>query len=385
MPVNERKSGVFKALNRRLLGYDFRMTEQGKIDLRKHSYEIKARHTTWHQSVTFESSREVHIVQDGVLNKQDYSLLFENEDQKHHIPVEVVDQLNIYGDVCVSPAALRTLDERGIRLSYFDKFGNLSGVYTPMEHGKSAQAFLKQCELYGNAPRRLEVARSMEDAAVGNMRAVVQYYLRRADSDELRETNRMLDDFKKQLANADTVEALMLIEARARRAYYSSFDCLVEGTGFAFGSRTKRPPRNELNAMISFGNTVLYNKVLQQIWKTPLDPKIGVVHATNRRAFSLNLDFADLFKPIVVDRAILSLVRRREVKPDLHFRHEEDGAVLLNADGKRLLIAALERRLGVTTKRHGGEKSCARLIADEVGAFRRMVLDGEKYKPYKHY
>ena len=383
--INTRKSGVFKAIDRRMLGYDFRKTQSGKIDLRKHSYQPRAKNRTWHQSVTFEDGREIHIVQDGVLNKQDYSLLFENDEEKHHIPVEVVEQLNIYGDVCVSPAAIRTLDAHNIKLSYFDKYGNLSGVYTPAEHDRVAKTFLKQCELYGDAHRRLELARAMEDASLSNMCAVLHYYLHRKDSDELREAARVIAEARRSLLDAESVEALMLIEAHARKAYYSSFDYLVEGTGFRFGSRSKRPPKNEMNALISFGNTVLYNKILQRIWKTSLDPKIGVVHATNRRAHSLNLDFADLFKPVVVDRTILSLVRRREIKTDVHFQHEADGGVLLNAEGKRLFIAALERKLGSSTKRRGGEKTYSRLISDEIDAFRRMVLNGDRYKPYKHY
>lgn len=385
LPVNERKSGVFKAIGHRLLGYDFTKTQEGRIDLRKHSYRPKARNANWHKSVAFESGREFHIVQDGVLNKQDYSLLFENADEKHHIPIEVVDQLNIYGDVCVAPAALRTLDQRGIKLSYFDEYGNLSGVYTPVEHGRTARAFLAQCDLYNDSNRRLELARSMELAGIANMKAVIKYYLGRCNSETLREANGILADIQAKLPEEKSVEGLMLQEARARRAYYSSFDCLVDGTGFVFGSRTKQPPRNEMNALISFGNTLLYNKILQLIWKTPLDPKIGIVHATNRRAYSLNLDFADLFKPIVVDRVILSLVRRREIKPDIHFRRGQNGAVLLNAAGKRLLISSFERKLRSTTKRRGGERSYMRLMVDEVAGFQRMVMNGEKYKPYKHY
>lgn len=76
--------------------------------------------------------------------------------------------------------------------------------------------------------------------------------------------------------------------------YYQAMNVILHGTGFHFERRSKRLPLDALNAMISFGNTLLYNAVLKAIWKTTLDSHIGIVHATTERDYSLNLDFADL-------------------------------------------------------------------------------------------
>lgn len=89
----------------------------------------------------------------------------------------------------------------------------------------------------------------------------------------------------------------MAVEGNAREIYYSAFDIIVDNEDFAFAKRTRRPPQNRLNALISFGNSLLYVTVLGEIYRTHLDPRIGFLHATNFRRFSLNLDVAEIFKP----------------------------------------------------------------------------------------
>lgn len=96
------------------------------------------------------------------------------------------------------------------------------------------------------------------------------------------------------MEQAGCVQRLMILETEARQMYYQAMNVILHGTGFRFERRSKRPPLDALNSMISFGNTLLYNAVLKAIWKTALDPRIGIVHATTERDYSLNLDFADL-------------------------------------------------------------------------------------------
>lgn len=91
---------------------------------------------------------------------------------------------------------------------------------------------------------------------------------------------------------------MMMLEAQARQKYYGCFNSILEGKQFYFDKRTRRPPQDPLNAMISFGNTLLYQRIANEINRTSLDIRIGIVHAAGNRPESLNLDLADLFKPI---------------------------------------------------------------------------------------
>lgn len=382
LSINERKSGIYNATDRRVLGYNFTILPNG-VDVRRHRYQPTTQHHTWHASVAHKDNGVYHIVQDGIINKKDYSLLFENEDERHHIPIEVTDQINIYGNVSVSPSALRTLCNQRIRISYFDDFGRLMGTFTPTSHSKAAHVFLRQCQHYADTQARLTTARRFEIASIHNMRANIRYYKKKGFA--LDDCVATLTKSIAEVKECADIESLMLIEARARRDYYAGFSAIVAGAGFGFTQRTKRPPKDACNALISFGNTVLYNAVLQMIWKTSLDPKIGVVHATNRRDFSLNLGFADIFKPIIVDRAIFSLINRHEIKTQHHFRYLDDGAVLLNDNGKRILLESLDAKLDSSFQRETRRLTYRQLIAEELAAFQRMIVDGEQYRPYKYH
>ena len=130
----------------------------------------------WHPSVLENVNREYHILQDGILGKKDYALLFENEEQKHYIPVEAVNQLNLYGEVTLSPNVLNTVSEHNIRLGIFDKYANLIGYYVPRGYQKDSEVVLKQCYLYLDEEKRLSIARKLEIAGIHNIRANLGYY-----------------------------------------------------------------------------------------------------------------------------------------------------------------------------------------------------------------
>ena len=388
LALNKKKSGVYRAVDRRILGYDLVEGPCASVEVRRHTYRPVHVQSRWSSSIVRKSHGAYHIVKDGVINRKDYSLLFENDDEKHHIPVGVTDQLNIYGNVTVSPAALATITRENIRIAYLDEYGVLMGTYVPEAHGKAADVFLKQCAIYNDAAKRLDVARRLEIASIHNMRENLRYYVRRG-REALVDHVSYLSSCVTGANEARDVDGLMLVEARARKKYYEGFSMVVEAAGFSFARRSKRPPKDPCNALISFGNTVMYNEVLQIIWKTSLDPKIGVVHATNRRNYSLNLDFADLFKPVVVDRTIFALINRHQIKAETHFRTVKAGGVLLNTEGKRLFLDALEQKLDSRVAGKGSAKgrrlTYRQLIVNEVEAFQRLVRDGEVYKPYKYY
>lgn len=243
--------------------------------------------------------------------------------------------------------------------------------------------FLKQAVFY-ESPRRLEVAKSMEIAAIHNIRAVLKKYKQNHDS-ELDDVIACLSGIMESMEIAGNIRQLMVYEAVARQSYYQAFNVILKDSEFRFVKRSKRPPRDELNAMISFGNTLLYNTVLQAIWKTTLDPRIGIVHATTDRNYSLNLDFADLFKPLIVDRVIFSVINLGQIKKDEHFSKDASGAVYLNKEGKRIFVSCFEEKLSARINVQGQSYTYRQLIMRDIRAFQRYIRDGEKYKPYKYW
>ncbi len=176
----------------------------------------------------------------------------------------------------------------------------------------------------------------------------------------------------------------MLVEARARELYYQMFNEITEDEAFRFTTRTKRPPKDVLNAMISFGNVYMYNRVATEINKTSLDIKVGFVHSTNTRNQSLNLDIADIFKPLIVDRAIFSLINLRMINVEEHFEKQENGGIYLNEAGKRLFINTLDEKIYEKQTVDNFPLSYETRIRKEVQKIYRFVMYDEKYKPYKY-
>ena len=121
---------------------------------------------------------------------------------------------------------------------------------------------IKQMQIYQDTKERLAIARKLEIASIANLRANLRYYGRRKESQILTQAVEQMSDYVKKLNEAQDVNGLMLIEAQARQKYYQCFNEILDSQEFVFTKRTRRPPKDSLNSMISFGNTMLYQTIL---------------------------------------------------------------------------------------------------------------------------
>lgn len=176
---------------------------------------------------------------------------------------------------------------------------------------------------------------------------------------------------------------MMLVEAKAREIYYASFNVIINHPDFIYSKRSKQPPKDPLNALISFGNTLLYNRILQMLWKSTLDPKVGVIHSSQTRAYSLHLDFADLFKPIIVDRVIFSLINKKQIRME-HFEKYGGDGVYLTDQGKKIFIKAFEAKMNQKQVKEDIELSYQQLIQNEIHHYQDFIQYDKAYKPYKY-
>lgn len=382
LTVNKEKSGVFDVSTRSILGYDI-IIRNNKVDVRKHIYRSTNQYSNWHNSNLEFINGRYHITSDGIINRQDFGLLFENEKKKHFIPVEVSDQLNIYGNVTLASNVLQTLSNREIKVSFFNKYGQLIGTFLPEKTKKSAEIILTQSKNYIDEAVRTDTARRMEIAGLHNIRANLRYYEKRHKGG-FKDRIDAISGYISEINRAPTVNDMMLIEAKAKQLYYASFNDILGNEEFQFVQRTKRPPKDALNACISFGNTLLYNTFVNIIWKKGLDPRFGVVHASNRRSQSLNLDFADIFKPIIVDRIIFTMVNKKMLTALMDFETSNNG-IYLSKEGKNVFLQMYEEKLKSKITVKGKEISYYQLLESEVQVYKKFLLSEEQYKPYKYY
>lgn len=330
--------------------------------------------------------KTIYIFQNGKLKRKDNSLYFVNDEgERKFIPVEDTNDIYVFGEVNVNKRFLEFASKKEICIHYFNNYGYYIGTFYPREHLNAGQVILKQAEYYLNYEERLKLARLFIKGSIGQMIQVLKYYKGRlpAESEQISEVMGELQLGKNSLVAVNKIEELMAVEGHARERYYKMFDFIVKNPDFPFEKRTKRPPRNRLNALISFGNSICYTTILSEIYKTYLDPRIGFLHATNFRRFSLNLDVAEIFKPIMVDRLIFRLLNKRIITKK-HFEKQTNG-ILLNEQGRKIFIKELDDRMNTTINHRqlGRKVSYRRLIRLELYKVQKYILEKETYVPYQ--
>lgn len=185
------------------------------------------------------------------------------------------------------------------------------------------------------------------------------------------------------MKNSNSIEQVLLIEARARQRYYQCFNEMLKGRDFYFIKRTKRPPQDALNAMISFGNVWLYRKIAQMIYRTGVDIRISFVHSAMKRNENLNLDVADIFKPIIVDRVIYTLINKRMISAEKHFEKVGKG-VFLNKEGKKIFLQELEYKMKQSIKVGEQKYTYEQIVFQEIRKLEKSLVYDFKYKPFKY-
>ncbi len=320
--------------------------------------------------------KTIYIFTHGTL-KREGNTIYINDNP---IPVETVDSIMVFSEVTLNKRFLEFLTKKNIPIHFFNRYGYYQGTYYPRDYLNSGYIIVKQVEHFLNPNLRLNLAKSFVIGSILNMSFVLRTYASRGK--DVRKQVDEISSLLKEIERIQSIPQLMALEGRARETYYSAFDAITENPEFSFGSRTKRPPGNRMNALISFGNSQLYVRVLSEIYRTLLDPRIGYLHEPNRRAFSLNLDIAEVFKPIIVDRVIFQLINRREITSN-DFLEELDG-IYLKERGIKRFLKAFEDRLKETIyhKKMKKKVSYKNLIRLECYKLYKHFIGDEEYKPF---
>lgn len=324
--------------------------------------------------------KDIYIFNSGELKRKDNTLYFESESGRKYLPVEEINNLWIFGEVNVNKRFLEFASEKEMCIHFFNYYGYYSGTYYPREHLNSGYVILKQAENYINYDKRLSIAKKFINGAVSNIIIVLRYYKSRG-TDLENEINEI--SLKMQgIDAAETIEELMAVEGNIREQYYKCFDKIIDKPQFEFDKRSKRPPLNRMNALISFGNSLMYGTVLGEIYQTQLDPRIGYLHSTNNRSFTLNLDVAEIFKPIIVDRVIFSLINKN-ILGEKDFEPALNG-IMLNESGRKKFVSDYNEKLDTIIKHDKLETTVSyrRIIRMELYKLQKHITNDEKYVPF---
>lgn len=327
-------------------------------------------------------SKVLYVFQSGKLKRKDNSLvLIPKEGDKKTIPINVVSDINIFGEISLNKRLLEFLTKNGVCLHFFNRRGWYVGSYYPRKSLNSGFITLKQSEAYLDHDKRLYLSKKFVEGSYKNMIKNLEYYHKKTGEKKIEQSIEKIESIFTRVVDISDIPSLMSVEGEIKKEYYSTFSLFIRQMGFDIEKREKRPPTNPMNAIISFGNSLLYASVLSEIFRTYLDPRIGYLHYTNNRSFSLNLDIAEIFKPIIVDRTIFQVINRSEItKNDFH---KVGDGVFMNENGSKKFVQRYEEKMqSVIKHKKLGNVSYRRIIRLECYKLYKFFTEEEEYKPF---
>jgi CRISPR-associated protein Cas1 len=303
-----------------------------------------------------------YIFSMGELKRKDNSIMFKNEKGNFYIPIQDTRELYCMNEVSFNTKFLDFIAKAGITLHLFNYHENYSGTFYPKEQYVSGNLTVKQSICF--LERRLEIAKAIVQGIASNIHEVLYHYFRHGKKELKEYLDWIKEDVPKFLSKNITIEQILFIEGQVWSRFYNSFRYFLPDD-FIINKRVKRPPDNPINALISFGNTILYTKTISSIYQTHLNQTISFLHSPREGRFSLSLDLCEVFKPIIVFKTIFDLVGKKRLQVSKHFDKSLNYA-LLNEAGKKIFIDAFETRINETfmhkkLKRKVSYKHCLKL------------------------
>ena len=257
-----------------------------------------------------------YLMSMGELSRKDNSLCFRKNNKNTYIPIENVKEIYCLSEISLNTKLLDFIAHNNIVMHFFNYYGGYSGTFYPKESLVSGRLLVKQVEAYKN--RRIEIAKEVVRGIGENIHEVMYHYYKH----DISEVKELLDwikgEFQSKLDNVQDIKSLLQIEGEVWQRFYSNFKYILP-EDFIMNKRVKRPPDNPINAMISFGNSMLYSKTVAVIYNTHLDQKISFLHKPSEGRFSLSLDLSEVFKPIITFKTIFELVNRKKIQVSKHF------------------------------------------------------------------
>ena len=330
--------------------------------------------------------RPYYLFNPGRMSRKDHTLQFIATDANgveqpaKYLPIETIDSLYIFGSIDANSALYNLMGKEQIAVHFFDYYEHYTGSFMPREYLLAGKMQIEQTKAHQSKTKRLKIAQTFIEGASFNMIKILKYYEKRGR--DLEPMIEQIETYRTSIPLSKEVPELMGIEGNCRQAYYAAFDLIIND--FEMGNRSRQPPSNEVNAMISFGNTLCYTLALDTIFHTQLNPTISFLHEPGFRRYSLALDIAEIFKPILVDRMIFKLLNKKEIQAH-HFDAQLNGC-RLNDKGRQIVVRDWDERLKETIKyrslsRHVSYKHLVKL---ECYKLQKFILNiDEEYKPFK--
>lgn len=282
-----------------------------------------------------------YIMSMGELSRKDNSLCFRKDGKNIYIPIENTKEIYCLNEISINSKLIDFLSQNHVVVHFFNYYGGYSGTFYPKDQYMSGKLLIRQVEKFNES--RMDIAKAIVKGIGSNIYEVLYHYYKH-DKKEVKDTvDWIRTKFYKEVEETHTIQQIMSAEGEVWARFYNDFKYFLP-EDFALNKRVKRPPDNPINAMISFGNTLLYTKTISAIYRTHLDQRISFLHEPTEGRFSLSLDLSEVFKPVIVYRTIFELVNNRKIQVAKHFDKRVNYCIL-NEEGRKIFIEAFENRM----------------------------------------
>jgi CRISPR-associated protein Cas1 len=317
----------------------------------------------------------VSLRQDCVLVKQGKTVV-----QEAQLPM--LEQILIFGQSQLTTQLIRACLFRSIPIVYLSRMGRCYGRVLPVTSGYRSLA-RQQYAL--SDEMRLAIARLIVAAKLKNSRVILQRQQRRQGNAELLRAITYLAQLAQQVVQTTSIEQVMGYEGAGAASYFGVFGTCIDHPDFVWTGRSKRPPGDPVNAMLSFGYQVVWNHLLSLIEVQGLDPYEACLHQGSERYPALASDLIEVFRAPIVDSLVLYLVNRRMVDVTDDFDFSRDGGCYLNESGRKKLLTALIGRMEEQVQTAtGGVAPRWDVLNGQVKRFRQFVSQVSLgYEPYQ--
>lgn len=321
---------------------------------------------------------EIHI------NEDEYYLSPNSEPMTNgngkYMPVENIDSIFSIGTVHFNSQFLYFLSRNKIPMHIFNYRGAYAGSFVPAERMISGNVLIKQVDFYNNAQKRLFIAKQFVDGTAHNTLCNLKYHQNKKAC--LQDYIDYISEIASMINTARSIDELMGYEGMIKKAYYDAWkEIFVYPVDF--NRRVKNPPNNLINALISYGNMIVYGVCINEIYQTRLYPEISYLHEPGDCRLSLSFDIAEMFKPLLTDRIIFKVINKNMISEKDAFI--KNGTCRLSKNAKQIFSQEFEIKLNTKISLLNSDKriSYKGIIRQECYKLHKHINNEETYKAYK--
>jgi len=326
------------------------------------------------------SDRTHFLMVAGRVRREANNLKFDRYDEDLNVvstkplPIKGIDEIYILAKVDLDSYTMAFIADSNILLHFFSPFQSFRGNFFPNTSNsvnKSGFVLLQQLRAFDDETHRLYIAKQVTKG----------HFINGANNCKRYKVEFDIKPHLESLERAKSIDEVMGSEGAFQKNYYQSWNKIIENQrSFKFIKRTKRPPTDKINSLISYVNTRIYNIVLSEIYKTELDPRIGFLHEPNYRSLSLHLDIAEIFKPIIGDNIIFMLLNKKEITGK-DFK-TNSGRIRFTNEGIKKIEMKIIKKMTEQTMIGEQKLTWRQVIRREVNRVKRNIVEGGEYEPF---